>query len=321
MGEVIMTREEKCVKDLEKHLSSEVANSLERSSKAQADEADESTEEEEEEELEDVDELLKEDLPEMANAKADIADEFHMDDEEGSRQESSDKDVEMKELNEEDEEVEETDDAEHQSLLESSKNEGEMNATLDETEEKPKDFVEEIEIEGKAEVGETPENLENSKTDDDELGSDSENSPAEKETSIVTDVEKIEKLKVELNEEIKMPSIREIVPEELEQTDSNRSQIIGCPCPICDYNPSAPAKLKEHLAQKHFAENIKADYMKDDRQCLIEECEKEFANSGSLVRHIGSTHGKVRTLHHLFHLEKSSYLYLTGCRYPSRPGY
>ena len=111
MGEVIMTREEKRVQDLEKHSPSEISNSLERSRKAQADEADESTEEEEEEEeeeLEDVDELLKEDLPEMANAKADIADEFHMDDEEGSRQESSDKDVEMKELNEEDEEASNT---------------------------------------------------------------------------------------------------------------------------------------------------------------------------------------------------------------------
>ena len=171
--------------------------------------------------------------------------------------------------------------------METSNNDAEINATLDETQEKPKDFVEEIEIEGKAEVGETEEDLANSETDDDELGSDSENSSAEKETSI----EQIEKLKVEVNEEIKMPSYREIVPEE--QTDSNRSQVIGCPCPICDYNPSAPAKLKEHLAQKHFAEQIKADYMKDDRQCLIEECEKEFANSGSLVRHIGSTHGKV----------------------------
>ena len=295
MGEVVMTREDDHVKDFKKQSSSEVADISESSSKAQADEADESTEEEDEEELEDVDELLKEDLP----AKANVADEFHMEDEEGARTESYDKDVEMKKHDddddddEEEEEVDETDDAEHHPLLETSKNDGEINATLDETQEKPKDFVEEIEIEGKAEVGETEENLENSETDDDELGSDSENSSAEKETSIVTDVEQIEKLKVEVSEEIKMPSYREIVPEELEQTDSNRSQVIGCPCPICDYNPSAPAKLKEHLAQKHFAEQIKADYMKDDRQCLIEECEKEFANSGSLVRHIGSTHGKV----------------------------
>ena len=95
MGEVVMTREDDHVKDFKKQSSSEDIS--ESSSKAQADEADESTEEEEEDEeeedeLEDVDELLKEDLP----AKANVADEFHMDDEEGARTESYDKDVEMK---------------------------------------------------------------------------------------------------------------------------------------------------------------------------------------------------------------------------------
>ena len=290
-----MTREQDHIKDLE-----EIADIVETSSKAQ--ESSEEEEEEEEEELEDVDELLKEDLPVMSNAEANISDEFHLEDEAAGK-ESSDKDVEMKEHNE-DEVEDEADDAEHHSLLESSKNDAEINATLDETQENSKDLVEEIEIEGSAEVGgESQENQENSETDDDELGSDSENSSEEKENSIVTDVEKIEQLKVELNEEIKTPSFREIVPEG--QTDFNQTQVIGCPCPVCDYNPSAPAKLKEHLAQKHFAENIRANYMKDDRQCPIDDCEKEFANSGSLVRHIGSTHGKVMT-----GLERSNFSYL-----------
>ena len=35
--------------------------------------------------------------------------------------------------------------------------------------------------------------------------------------------------------------------------------------------------------------------MKDEKVCPIDNCEKEFANPGSLVRHIGSTHGKVKT--------------------------
>ena len=332
MGEIsMMTREGELVKDLDEN--STVGLIFESSRMAEADDTDESTEEEEE--LEDADELLKEDPAVRSNSEAYISDEFHPEDEskrnvtveitdfemEQDHGESTGKDsAEAKECNGEDEvEVEdEGDNDEDHSLMEKSNNAG-----LEEPQEESKDLVEEIEIEGNAEVGKTQENQENSETDDDELGSDSENgpvkensifsdpenSPTKKETSIVTDVEKIEQLKVELNEEIKMPSYREIIPEKQEQADAKRSSTYndhGCPCPICDYNPSAPAKLKEHLAQKHFAENIKADYMKDDKECPIDDCEKEFANSGSLVRHIGSTHGKVRVLKDL----RFSYLIL-----------
>ena len=47
------------------------------------------------------------------------------------------------------------------------------------------------------------------------------------------------------------------------------------------------------MAYKHFTENIKANYITNERRCLINDCPKEFTNSSSLVRHIGSTHNKV----------------------------
>ena len=311
MGEISITRVEEHFKDSDEN--SKVGIVFESSSIADTDDTDESTdeEEEEEEEEEDVDELLKEDAAVSSNAEAYISDEFHPEDEskrnetveitdfemepdhsESVEKDSTEKDFEMKKCDDGDEgedKVEDND--EDHSLMENL-----SNTALDEPEEDPKDLVEELEIEGNAEVGKTQENQETSETDDDELGSDSENSSPEKENSIVTDVEKIEQLKVELNEEIKMPSYREIIPEKQEEADAKRFPTNGCPCPICEYNPSAPAKLKEHLALKHFAENIKADYMKDDKECPIDDCEKEFANSGSLVRHIGSTHGKVSGL-------------------------
>ena len=173
---------------------------------------------------------------------------------------------------------------------------GESNETLmeEDSQETSKEFVEGIDLEGQADIGELDENDEESETDDGELGSLAENS-----LEIVSDIEKIEQLKIEMNKEIEMPSNLEVqdykdVKQEYQQ-EVNRSIDRGlCPCPVCEYNPGAPAKLKEHLAQKHFAERIKAEYVKEDKVCPIDNCEKEFANPGSLVRHIGSTHGKVK---------------------------
>ena len=173
---------------------------------------------------------------------------------------------------------------------------GESNETLmeEDSQETSKEFVEGIGLEGQADIGELDENDEESETGDGELGSVAENS-----LEIVSDIEKIEQLKVEMNKEIEMPSNLEEqdskdVKQEYQQ-EVNRSTDRGlCPCPVCEYNPGAPAKLKEHLAQKHFAERIKAEYVKEDKVCPIDNCEKEFANPGSLVRHIGSTHGKVK---------------------------
>ena len=34
----------------------------------------------------------------------------------------------------------------------------------------------------------------------------------------------------------------------------------GLACPLCGFNPNTPAKLREHMAYKHFTENIKARY-------------------------------------------------------------
>ena len=70
----------------------------------------------------------------------------------------------------------------------------------------------------------------------------------------------------------------------------------GLVCPLCGVNPNTPAKLREHMAYKHFTENIKASFMKDEKRCLVDECTKEFTSMSSLVRHIGSTHNKVGKL-------------------------
>ena len=77
------------------------------------------------------------------------------------------------------------------------------------------------------------------------------------------------------------------------ETKEDLQQSEGIVCPLCGYNPNTPAKLREHMAYKHFTENIKANYITNERRCLINDCPKEFTNSSSLVRHIGSTHNKV----------------------------
>ena len=82
------------------------------------------------------------------------------------------------------------------------------------------------------------------------------------------------------------------------ETKEDLQQGEGIVCPLCGYNPNTPAKLREHMAYKHFTENIKASFMKDERRCLVDDCTKEFTNMSSLVRHIGSTHNKVRKLFH-----------------------
>ena len=132
----------------------------------------------------------------------------------------------------------------------------ESNETLmeDHSQETSKDSVEDIELEGQAEIGDLDENEEESETDDAELGSNAENS-----LEIVTDIEKIEQLKVEMNKEIEMPSNleeqdykdvkREIETREHQQEVNRSISGGGCPCPVCEYNCGAPAKLKEHLAQ------------------------------------------------------------------------
>ena len=80
--------------------------------------------------------------------------------------------------------------------------------------------------------------------------------------------------------------------QEIENTPEN-AENDGLVCPQCGVNPNTPAKLREHMAYKHFTENIKASFMKDEKRCLVDECTKEFTNMSSLVRHIGSTHNKV----------------------------
>ena len=77
------------------------------------------------------------------------------------------------------------------------------------------------------------------------------------------------------------------------ETKEDLQQSEGIVCPLCGYNPNTPAKLREHMAYKHFTENIKANYITNERRCLINDCPKEFTNSSSLVRHIESTNNKV----------------------------
>ena len=83
---------------------------------------------------------------------------------------------------------------------------------------------------------------------------------------------------------------------ETKQENENTQESDGLACPLCGFNRNTPAKLREHMAYKHFTENIKASFMKDERRCLVDDCTKEFTNMSSLVRHIGSTHNKVRKL-------------------------
>ena len=110
---------------------------------------------------------------------------------------------------------------------------GESNETLmeEDSQETSKEFVEGIGLEGQADIGELDENDEESETGDGELGSVAENS-----LEIVSDIEKIEQLKVEMNKEIEMPSNLEEqdskdVKQEYQQ-EVNRSIDRGaCPCP------------------------------------------------------------------------------------------
>merc|ERR1712129_533009 len=71
------------------------------------------------------------------------------------------------------------------------------------------------------------------------------------------------------------------------------TQSDGFPCPLCPLSLAAPTKLKEHLSSKHLTDDIKVNYMKDERQCCVDDCGKEFPMMCNLIRHIGSTHGKV----------------------------
>jgi len=75
------------------------------------------------------------------------------------------------------------------------------------------------------------------------------------------------------------------------ETPSTQSD--GFPCPLCTLSLAAPTKLKEHLSSKHLTDDIKANYMKDERHCCVDDCGKEFPMMCNLIRHIGSTHGKV----------------------------
>ena len=128
---------------------------------------------------------------------------------------------------------------------------GVRNETLmeEDSQENSRELIEDNELEGQAKIVELDAKEEESETDDGELGSVAENS-----LEIVTDIEKIEQLKIEMNKEIEMPSNLgeqdyNDVKQEYQQ-EVNRSISRGaCPCPVCEYNCGAPAKLKEHLAQ------------------------------------------------------------------------
>merc|ERR1712129_293589 len=48
------------------------------------------------------------------------------------------------------------------------------------------------------------------------------------------------------------------------------TQSDGFPCPLCTLSLAAPTKLKEHLSSKHLTDDIKANYMKDERQCCVD---------------------------------------------------
>ena len=43
----------------------------------------------------------------------------------------------------------------------------------------------------------------------------------------------------------------------------------GLVCPQCGVNPNTPAKLREHMAYKHFTENIKANYITNERTNFV----------------------------------------------------
>ena len=115
---------------------------------------------------------------------------------------------------------------------------GESNETLmeEDSQENSKELVEDIELEGQAEIGQLDENEEESETENGELGFD-----AEKSLELVSDIEKIEQLKIEMNKEIEMPSNLEEqdskdLKHEIEtreyQQEVNRSIDRGaCPCP------------------------------------------------------------------------------------------
>merc|ERR1712129_250045 len=94
-------------------------------------------------------------------------------------------------------------------------------------------------------------------------------------------------MEIEPIEIIKPASVANIKVE----TPSTQSD--GFPCPLCTLSLAAPTKLKEHLSSKHLTDEIKANYMKDERQCCVDDCGKEFPMMCNLIRHIGSTHGKV----------------------------
>jgi len=65
-------------------------------------------------------------------------------------------------------------------------------------------------------------------------------------------------------------------------------------CPQCGEDMNSAVKLKEHMTQRHFSRDIRERYvLSNSRNCSIDGCGKDFPNSSSLVRHIGSTHSKV----------------------------
>ena len=68
-------------------------------------------------------------------------------------------------------------------------------------------------------------------------------------------------------------------------------------CDVCGRPQRGPSALREHYSITHFFEELFQEYVVTSEShtvCRMDGCDKDYRDRKCLVRHIGSTHNKVR---------------------------
>ena len=85
---------------------------------------------------------------------------------------------------------------------------------------------------------------------------------------------------------------------EAEQASSDPESRLSCV--ICKKTMRGPSYLREHYSSTHFFDDLFAKYVvghnKSQTICTIDGCNKNYRDKNGLVRHIGSTHNKIKDI-------------------------
>ena len=84
---------------------------------------------------------------------------------------------------------------------------------------------------------------------------------------------------------------------EAEQASSDPESKLSCV--LCEKPPmKGPSYLREHYSSTHFFNDLFAKYVvgQNKSQTICSICNKNYRDRNSLVRHIGSTHNKIKDI-------------------------